>query len=331
MTMKRIAAALLTALALCANAAEQRTRVKAGADGRFELFFDPKTKIDGLNPAQTTRFRKNVDAVLDYMRGLEAVNQPPAPLCMRLSSWLEMFTRDGMAQAIIDAHYPISFDRGACHVMTGAGVTLRLNSDTLIFQQNFRKTDADGKETFLLPIESQQGGVVTFKGKMRALIVGKDLPWRPVARKRYLDQEVATRAKALASSEKYHQLQRETDMREKGALRRRTEEDAKYLQRDRDRLDKLRADLAASTGAAAAQPVCLDINSNPSYGECAPGNVLMERNPDYWNRTAPDKLQLIVIETPAINLMQESKEKFAMRMRVYDSIDTAKLLSMMDR
>lgn len=323
--MFRPLSALLLALAAQVHAAEQVLIVPSGADNRFELALDPKTRIKGLNPAQFSQFKARIDALTGYLRGLPALTQPPAPHCMRLSSWLEMSADPQRGAGVnVDAHYPISFDKGRCNRVTGAGVEFRVNSTYALFGNATRVKVGDNDDYYVLPLASVDGRIVRMKDFGILLTRQGVLPWKPADRKRYLEQYVAAAAsedervaKALAEA-----AAAGIKLPPPASGEQRANEQRRAL------LARLRAELASGVRK---EPVCLDDMKVPAPAGCGLDRIVVEPNPAYWNTKTPERFQLMAIWTPAENNWHEKPEKFALRMNVYKALDLQRLLEMVER
>ncbi|RJF96535.1 hypothetical protein D3870_18995 [Noviherbaspirillum cavernae] len=323
----------LCALAAWACAADQVPVVPAGADKRFELALDPRTKIQNLKPVQVAQFRQRVDGLVSYLRTLGAVTEPPPPLCMRLSSWIEMgLGRNGMAQAVLDTHLPIGFTNGKCHRMTGTGVGYAINHDSVLFLNDFAHANSSDDEHryYVLPIESQQGRITRFNDRSIILTRGEILPWRQVPRQRYLQQVVPRMEAEMAKLEQVDEALRELAIRQGRKLHAPSAAELRSRQQRRDLLARMKRELASGEAARSMAPVCIDLTGQLAEGGCKADRMLVEPNPDYWKGLAPDRIALIVISTIKRQVMQESNEKYAARMRIYNSLDLERIVTMLD-
>lgn len=327
---------LLSACLLAAHgsspAADQIPIVPAGAGNRFELAIDPKTQIKGLSAQQTVQFRRRIDDVVAYLRGLEAVSQPPAPTCVRLHSWLDIEAAAGIPRGSVDASIPIGFEKQRCQTITGSGVGIHINDFTAAFGQDHTVQAADGKQYLLLDIESQQAGITRLRDKTVILSRPGQLPWRPVNRQKYLEQEARRLADELASAEKTAKDFNAHYARNGGAMPADQQDMlAGSLRLQKASLERVRRALADSRPGKGLTALCLDAMGQVSDDECPAGMVLMEPDPNYWNRGTPAHIQLIVVRTPETQHTMEDDQRYAVRMRIYESIDPGRLRELIDR
>lgn len=326
-----LAACLLIAHCV-APAADRTPVVPAGASNRFELALDPKTQIKGLSAQQTAQFRRRIDDVVAYLRRLESVSHPPAPTCVRLHTWLDTEAAAGIARASVDASIPIGFEGQRCHAITGSGVGIQINDFSAAFGQDRTVQAADGKQYLLLDIESQQEGVTRLRDKTIILSRPGRLPWRPVKRQKYLEQEARRLADELAAAEKAAKEFNAYYARSGGTMP--TDEQdmlAGSLRLQKASLERVRRALADSRLGNGSTALCLDATGQVSDGECLADMVLMEPDPNYWNRGTPEHIQLIVVRTPEAQHTMEDDQRFTVRMRIYESIDLGRLRELIDK
>lgn len=318
---------LLLALAGSAQAFQRVPVIQAGADNRFELELDPKTRITGLNPAQVQRFRQRIDSLTGYLRTLDVLTQPPAPLCMRLSSWLEVGAdKVKGAQAIVDAHYPVAFERGRCTQVTGDGVGFYVNHDAPLFDNRYRVSDMDDLGYYRLPLAAHHGRVIHLKGHGFVVTREGSQPWRPANRVSYLRRLIANVEDELARLEQGERDMNELLMKQTGKPFKVRPKELQYRAEQRSYLARLRADLArGDTG----EPVCVDAWGVYTGSSCAPDSIIMEANPAYWTGAAPDRIHLLLVRTSAVSKW-ESKEKEALRMGVFRALDLDQLVDLVE-
>lgn len=316
---------LLLALAGAVHAADQVPIVPAGADKRFELALDPKTRIKGLAPAQAAQFRGRIDTLTGYLRTLDVLTQPPAPLCMRLSSWLEL-QADPLkgAQATVDAHYPVAFERGRCTRVTGDGVGIYVNHDAPIFDRRYRVAGLEDREVYRLPLADHDGRVIHLKGNAFVVTRQGQLPWRPAKRKEVLGLQADRLEANLRRMEQGDRDMNALLLKQTGKPFTPRPEELRARARERALLARIRDALAAGDSE---EPVCLDEQYQYAGIGCAPENMVMEPNPAYWAGSAPDRIALIVVSTGGPSKW-ESKEKEALRMGVFRALDLDRLVEM---
>jgi len=157
--IRRVRLLLLSlSLALSAQAAgAQEIPIKpAGADGRFLTALDPKARVPGFKPAQVAAFRGALTTLTDRIVAMPEVNSPPAPLCMRVSSYVEIQSERGLLEASIDIHRPVIVD-GRCTKLTASPVQIWLNRTDSLFTSRLRQgREISGEaEWYVLPIVSE--------------------------------------------------------------------------------------------------------------------------------------------------------------------------------
>lgn len=297
-----------------------------GADGRFELALDTRTKIRGLNPGQAAAFRAEVARLTDYLASLPAVAEPPAPVCMRLSSWLEpAATASKVGAATVGAHIPVSFQNGRCHRMTGIGIGMPINQDAGIFSNDYRRRSG-GRDWWLLPIHAIEGRVVRFGEKGVLVLREGRLPWRPVRRRAWLEHELAQAAIQASEAEQSWKTYIATITRLEGRPPRRSPGDDRMVQLMRERVQHLRDELARRTGA---DWVCIGGTDEPSPDDdCPDARKPMEPNPAYWDRTRPERIQLLEVRLEPLNPLQESRDKVEARLAVWQAISCQRLVEL---
>lgn len=327
MNRTRLATAALALAATLAHAAEVPI-VPAGAGNRYELQIDPKTRINGLTAPQAAQFRKDVDGLVQYLRSLDAVTQPPAPVCMRLSSFLvQDAARDAPAQATVDAHIPIEFKNGSCHRMTISGVSFYLNYAGGLFRADNKLPTADG-DYYLIDIAAQEGRVTRLGDGTLILSRAGALPWRPVDRQRYVQEQVALKTKQLEEIEQGERALNELIAKQGGKP---PKKNPAAQRADRERVQQLeRLRQEAQAGANRGAPVCVNEMGEVTAERSCPANrVVVEPNPAYWNQQLRHRIQLMTVATPAHQNMQESNDKFGARMAVWQALDIQRLLGML--
>jgi hypothetical protein len=298
----------------------------ASANPRFELALDTRTAIRGLNPSQATAFRAEVGKLTDYLASLPAVAEPPAPLCMRLSSSIEPAAAAGKpGAATVGAHIPVSFENGRCHRLTGIGIGMLINQDGGIFFDDYRRRSG-GRAWWLLPIHGIEGRVVRF-GEKGVLVLREGLlPWRPVRRRAWLERELALAASQASEAEQSWKTYVATITRLEGRPPRHSPGDDRMVQLMRDRVQHLGGELARKTDA---DWVCLGDTDEPSPDDdCGDDRKPMEPNPGYWDRAHPERIQLLEVRLEPLNPLQESREKVEARLAVWQAISCQRLVEL---
>jgi hypothetical protein len=256
---------------------------------------------------------------------------------------------------------PISFDDGRCHRMTRTGVFARVNALSLLLdeQEAFVRTEGPGSDWFLVPQAAVTSRVVKIRNAI-AFTHGRAPLLRPVSVERYLQERIARQpadpeggaagelarwlaedkpkmvaenAKALREMAAYMKpadLKKIAEAQEAGvrgaeqAIRHAAERDRGPSERQR-----LEAQLA-SLGSNRDLPACFlsargELDFLPG---CPNGFVLAELNPAYFDRSRPDTVQLLVVETPEERTHGENDASLAARMAVWKALDHARLAAL---
>lgn len=282
-----IAAALIAAFA-APVAAQEVPIVPAGADGRFERQIDAKTRSDGFTSAQVAAFRGAIAPIIEQLAAMPSVHAPPAPVCRRLKSWVELINPHGVMGAEIGVMTPIGFQNGRCHRMTGGGVILKVNMPGAGLDPSHatvRREAYDGDWYVLAFKPARNPRLIEYQmnGDDYAVITHGRAPlFRPVSMERYLQ----------------HKLEH----------------------------GQARAALPALTPAQRTQPACMGAGLEPTpNAACPPDRTLVEINPAYFDRARPTDVQLLVLTTPAHRYHGEDDAKFASRTAIWNALDRAAL------
>jgi len=336
--------------------------VQAGAGGRYETQIDPKQVVGSYSPTQVGAFRGEVDRLVTLLGAMPEVISPPAPVCHRLTSWIEIQSPHDVLAAQVGVMSPISFENGRCHRMTGTGVTFRLNAFSLLFdpQQAFLHMDGGSSDWFLLPNGAADGRIIRI-GDTRAFTHGRAPLLRPVSAERYLTEllrrtpqdpegggagelarwlaeekprlvaETEQMIAELRGSMNATDLARIADARRvsiaaiEDTLRGAATTDVGPTERQR-----LSAELAALNPDARALPACFvpgraSLDSTPG---CPAGLTVVELNPDYFDTSQPEAIQLLVVETPERPTHGEDGVRFAARRAVWEALDLPALAAL---
>ena len=292
---------LIAALALLAAApvaAQEVPIVQTGAEGRFERQIDVKTKSEGFGPAQVTAFRAAITPIIDQLATMPAVNTPPAPLCHRLKSWIELINPHGVMGAEIAVMSPINYQNGRCNRMTGGGIILKVNMPGAGLdpsRANVRRDERDGDWYVLAFKPARNPRLVEYElnGDDYAIIThGRAPAFRPVSMERYLREKIEQARRDGADI-----VVRETETA-----------------------------LAALSPAQRLQPACMAAGYDLSASAaCPPERTLVEFNPAYFDRSRPTEVQLLTLSTPAHRYHGEDDAKLASRTQMWKAIDRAAL------
>lgn len=338
--------------------------VQAGAGGRYETQLDPKATVRGRSAAEVAAFRAGVDRLVAQLASMPEVNTPPAPLCHRLTTWIEVQSFHGVMAGEVGVMAPIAFENGRCHAMTGAGVIARLNSLSLLYdpQQAYVRMDEGPSDWFLLPKGAADGPIIRI-GDTLAFTHGRAPLLRPVSAGRYLNEMLRRTPEApeggdageLARwlAEEKPQLVAETDQMVEelrgvmkpadlakiaearrvaiAAVEASMREAAVTDEGPTDR-QRLQAELNKLDDRARAAPACIlpgRTELDPTPG-CPAGLTLVELNPAYFDTSRPAAIQLLVVETDERRTHGENDARFAARRAVWDALDIRALAAMVE-
>ncbi len=362
MTTRHVVLGALMGGAFASPSASQHVPVvQVGASGRYETQLDAKTRVPGFTAAQVTAFRPHVERLAQTFAAMPQVTSPPAPICHRLRSWIELNPFHGVLAAEVAVVAPISFGNGRCHRMTRTGVFARVNALSMLLdeQEAFVRTEGPGSDWFLVPQAAVASKVVRIRNAI-AFTHGRAPLLRTVSVERYLRErisrqpadpeggaagelapwlgegkpkKVAGYEKALremAASMKPADLKKVAEAQEAGV--RGAEQAIRHsAERDRDPSERQRLEAQlASIGSNRDLPACFlsargELDFQPG---CPNGFVLAELNPAYFDRSRPDAVQLLVVETPEERTHGENDASLAARMAVWKALDHARLAAL---
>jgi hypothetical protein len=122
--IRHFAAAALLLQLPGALAAQQPASLVAG---RFEQELNPRTRIEGLTPAETREWNAAVDRVAAILRANEAVRTPPPGICTRLLAFVGEFLVGARMRSAPTVQIPVSYDGRTCSRISNGAVTVHLN------------------------------------------------------------------------------------------------------------------------------------------------------------------------------------------------------------
>ena len=288
----------LLAATLCASTAlAQETPIFVkGAGGRFETQLDGKTSVPSVSADKVREFRRSTDALVALLEAMPQVNAPPAPICNRIKSWIEIVSLHGALGAEIGVMNPIKFEGGKCHRMTGTGVIFRFNSLSLLLDRQdaiMRQGEgADEGNWWLVRDPSIAARRVIELRDSVAFTHGRVPLLIPVSTGRYLRRKIAI------------------------------ELDGSTV---RSQLESQLADLES---AARAAPACLLRTTGALVRDCSAADTVMELNPAYFDTSRPETVQLLVMNTPSSPVHGEPAERFAARRGIWFALDRSRLASL---
>lgn len=217
--MRHLIAAVLIAAFAAPAAAQDVPIVQAGADGRFERQIDAKTRSDGFTLAQVAAFRGQIAPIIEQLAAMPTVNAPPAPVCHRLKSWVELINPHAVMGAEIGVMTPISFQNGRCHRMTGGGVILKVNMPGAGLDPSHatvRREGRDGDWYVLAFKPARNPRLIEYQmnGDDYAVITHGRAPlFRPVSMERYLQQKLG-QAQARPAEDAFTEADLQTWLRD---------------------------------------------------------------------------------------------------------------------
>jgi hypothetical protein len=359
-----ILAGLLGGVLAAPAAAQQVPTVQAGAGGRYEISIDPKARVPNFSPAQVAAFRPKVGRVIEAFAAMPQVTSPPVPICHRLSSWIEVTAPHTILSAAVYMMSPISFENGRCHRMTGAGIEVRLNALSLLRdpQEAFVRVNDGPSDWFLLPQATAFARVVRIDNTI-AFTHGRAPLFRPVSAERYLRNRLSVTpadpvggsagelARWLATGKARMLAENKERLRELSAFIKPadlakmaeamqvvvdgTEKDLRReaaIDRGPSERQRIEAQLASLADSARAVPACFPSAAgglDPTPG-CPTGFILVELNPAYFDRSRPEAVQLLVVETPEGRTHGENDAKLAARMAVWNALDHTRLAALVE-
>lgn len=358
--MRRFAVLALVLILAAQTAGAQEVAIRqAGAGGRYETQLDPKSAVPGYSAAQVTWFRKEADRLIAQLAAMPQTYAPPPPHCHRLKSWIELNPPHGVLAAEVAVMSPINFNNGRCHRMTGTGLIFRINNLSLLLdaQTAHVRGNKSDEHWWLLPSSRIGPGDIDL-GDRIAFTHGRAPLLIPVSTGRYLRNRIdalpiepaggaqgelkrwleggkarmqAENAAQLADMKAYLKPDDLAKMAKamnvvvdstETELRRAAARPA--VPGDRGGLE---ARLAAMTPAQKAAPACLSVESGALLEMAVCDYGLYELNPDYFDRTQPQKIQLIVMETPSDPTHGEPLDRYAARRALWAAIDRSAISS----
>lgn len=298
MTTRRLAALALGVAAFAMPAAAQRVPiVQAGADGRFETEFDAKTSVEGFTPAQVRALHGNLRAINERLRAMPAVSAPPAPVCHRQRSWVELISRYGVLAAEGGVFTPINFNGGRCSPMTTGGLEWYVNAPhQLTPDSGVHLTDAEGKgDWFVLEIKEIAPTMIRFTSNKYALTHGRAPLFRTVTAGRYID-EMVRRADAPSIASVWRGLKTKI------------------------------------TPTQAAAPACMPGPSDRDMlslaASCPLNRQVWELNHAYFDRSRPSDIQLLIFQTSPLSARSENADQLASRIAMWKELDIGSFASL---
>lgn len=311
---------LLLLLAGGMVSAAERTDFNGGPGVHLGVHIDKRLDIDTFSRSQAQSFQQQVGAIIDHLRSLPAVNDPPPPLCMDLRSLLRMrLSANKVAHASIELELLTSGKTDwDCSKNTRRGISVWVNFDGDLWTDRVLTVPGSHDHSYaMLPIRKVTGRVVLLGERDLLILRDGIFPWRPFDRRRYLDAALPKAEKKLADEEETLRLARGAE--EKAGRTSNFSSQNRYLQELKDNVARLRKETARSTGALW---ICVDRAGLPTgRDDCADDSKPMEPNPAYWDRSRPERVQMIHASMDAERPKPEPQEKWEARTAVWDTID----------
>lgn len=285
-------------------AAQQIPIVQSGADGRYERQIDPKTAIPGFDASTSKSFRAAVDELVSQLGAMPTVTSPPAPVCHRLMTYIEITPPHGVPAASVSVMSPINFNGGRCSPLTGGGIEFILNRTSAAFERSRANVPGaeDGRANWFVLNPVASGNVIQLRDGTTLITNGTDL-LTPVSSRRYATEQM-----------------------------KRSGETPGQVQDPRDRRPLWSIQLARLGADAGERQACLDERGAlDTTAACPAHSKVWEVNPDYFDKKRPGAIQLIVLRTPQGPYHGESPERFKARQAVWAALDIARLSALVTR
>lgn len=358
---------LLTGLLLGASsrlAAQAVPVLQAGAGGRYETQIDAKRAVPGFAADRVRSFNAQTDRLLKLLAGLPEVHEPPPGVCQRLRRWTELNPAHGLLAAELSVMYPISWQNGRCHTMTGNGVFLRANALSLLVdpQQAHLRAEGDGGHWYALPPRVLQPESFEY-GTRRVFTHGRLPLFQAVRMQAYLEERIRRSPEPLdpaaelrdwenggrqaAQAELDTHLQQLKGQIQPEQLQRMA--DAQKLTLDtRDKLLReaarrpppfserrdLERQLAALNDKQREAMACYDAGARQSIRAAATPDgadcqlLVVQLHPDYFDRRHPERIQLLVASADEHRSHGEDDAKLAARLQVWKAVQALPLQSL---
>jgi len=295
-----LAAPLLNSTA----SAQQIPIVQSGADGRYERQIDPKTSIPGFDASASRSFRAAVDELVAQLGAMPSVTSPPAPVCHRLMTYIEITPPHGVPAASVSVLSPINFNNSRCSPITGGGIELILNRTSAAFERSRADVpEAEGGRANWFVLDPAITDNVIRLRDGTTLITNGGTLLTPVSARRYATEQIKRSGEADG-----------------------------HMPPPTQRRPSWTSQLSRLSAGEAERQACVDewgaIDTAPS---CPAYRKVWEVNPDYFDKTRPGKIQLMVLRTPQGPYHGESAERFKARQAMWASIDLARLSALVKR
>lgn len=135
----------------------------AASPARLRIDKLPTHTVRGLAPAETARFRAQMQRIIDVIAAQPAIARPPAPVCTALHPWIEQGVSDeGIAMATLLIGLPATRKGGTCDFGANTSIEVWVNRLKPIFSCG----DALDGETFchLVALDPGPAGFLVHRG-----------------------------------------------------------------------------------------------------------------------------------------------------------------------
>jgi len=362
-----LALAIVAAAVVNVTGAMAQVAVKAaGADGRFTVALDPKTAVPGFSNRQVDAFRQSLESLTDRMAAMPEVNAPGAPLCLRLSSWIEVQSESGLLEASVDVSRPVRID-GRCTELMGATVQVWLNrADSLLTSRLKVGASPDGEPWYVLPITRERDGFMAIEddgeqievyahGGAPFLVpvtwtefsagVGASI-WTQADYDAWLAHDYRDLLDAARRESAANGSSVSADLRSE-ILAAVEEGFAAQAEMMRSMIGQPRAQMEQLTGRPFSQPprtvptdnavsdsrdqmACWIEHRAQASTDCPAHSRLLRVNPGYFDLERPDQVQLVLVRT-ATNPESEDGAAYAGRRAIWDALDRGALAALARR
>lgn len=289
---------------LATASAQQIPIVQSGADGRYERQIDPKTSIPGFDASVARSFRAAVDELVAQLGAMPSVTSPPAPVCHRLMTYIEITPPHGVPAASVSVLSPINFNNGRCSPVTGGGIEFILNRTSAAFERSRADVpEAEGgRASWFVLNPAITDNVIRLRDGTTLITNGGAL-LTPVSARRYAMEKIKQSGEADG-----------------------------HMPPPASRRPSWTVQLSRLGAGEAERQACVDewgaLDTAP---DCPAYRKVWEVNPDYFDTTRPGKVQLMVLRTPQGPYHGESAERFKARQAMWASIDVARLSALVRR
>lgn len=303
-----IAVVLASSAATPAAAQADTSRVvPAGADGRFQLKLDETDWLKGHSKEKVAAFRVRMNAAVELLKSMPAVNAPAFPACSRLDSWLRRNDIEPVLVARISVTTPEMTGSGGCARVTEASIGVTLNEIRGLPLDHYKLRS--GESWHVLPVVSSGPDFVEWEyngDKGVVMFEPRRSPFKAVSVERFAR----------------YQLDQFTDY---GAF------DGGEPGRE------LRQRIASWTPEQRLMPACLsdDVRSLTGFlaeptPTCPLDRQVVEIDPTYLDTKRPHVVQMISLDRYHDHALETAESK-TLRAVVWSSLDRDKLRAMIGR